>query len=307
MFGYIRPMTGQLRVSEYETYRAVYCSICHALKENFGALSTLSLNYDFTFAALLGLAMREDFPGYEPFACIAHPLHKRQRLKNERKVLPFISGCVVSMVHAKVADNIADAGSFKSFAFRLTFPFTAHAGKKADRLYPGLMKICTGMNDSQQKVEALSAPSLDAAAEPSAHALSEMMEMLSDDPLNRRVLSRFGYLLGRWIYIIDALDDLKDDLKEKGFNPFAVRFSLSSPEEFEEKREEILRCGKELLNVTGAEMAAAYELLPLKRFKGILDNIVYLGLNASMERVLNPKKTASSAGDPVPPSAVSLT
>ena len=54
-------------------------------------------------------------------------------------------------------------------------------------------------------------------------------------------------------------------------------------------------------------MAAAYELLPLKRFKGILDNIVYLGLNASMERVLNPKKTASSAGDPVPPSAVSLT
>ena len=86
-----------------------------------------------------------------------------------------------------------------------------------------------------------------------------------------------------------------------------VMVVLSIPEEFEEKREEILRCGKELLNVTGAEMAAAYELLPLKRFKGILDNIVYLGLNASMERVLNPKKTASSAGDPVPPSAVSLT
>ena len=61
MFGYIRPDAGQLRVCEYETYRAVYCGICHALKEHFGTLSTLSLNYDFTFAALLGLALKPGF------------------------------------------------------------------------------------------------------------------------------------------------------------------------------------------------------------------------------------------------------
>ncbi len=305
MFGYIRPSIGELRVSEYETYRAVYCSICHALKENFGALSTLSLNYDFTFAALLGLAMQENFPGYEPFTCIAHPLHKRQRLKEEKAVLPFISGCVVSMVHAKVADNISDAKGVKSFAYRFTLPFTSHAGKKAEKFFPGLMGLCSEMNENQEKVEALSSPSLDAAAEPSAHALSRMMEMLSEDPMNRRILSRFGYLLGRWIYIIDALDDLKDDLEEKSFNPFIGKFSLSFPESYEEKKTEIFQYGRELLNITGAEMAAAYELLPLKRFKGILDNIVYLGLAASMERVLGGKK--QSAADPAPPSAVSLT
>ena len=76
-----------------------------------------------------------------------------------------------------------------------------------------------------------------------------------------------------------------------------------------EKREEVRDYGRELLNITGAEMAAAYELLELKRFKGILDNIVYLGLQQSIDRVFNraggkkpgeeEKKTEYPAGRPL--------
>ena len=306
MFGYIRPSIGELRVSEYETYRAVYCSICHALKEHFGLLSTLSLNYDFTFAALLGLALRDDFPGYESFTCAAHPLRKRQRLKNEHNTLPYISGCVVSMVHAKVADNIADAKGVKSAAYRLTLPLTARAGKKADSLFPVLTGVCRDMNRQQAEVEADPTTGLDAAAEPSAHALSQMMMALSEQELEKRILGRFGYLLGRWIYFIDALDDLEDDCKEGGFNPFLRKFQVSG-DLSEQKKQEIHQYGKELLNITAAEMAAAYELLELKRFKGILDNIVYLGLPASMERVFNRKKKNPDSKEDLSPSSVSLT
>ncbi len=306
MFGYIRPSIGELRVSEYETYRAVYCSICHALKEHFGLLSTLSLNYDFTFAALLGLALRDDFPGYESFTCAAHPLRKRQRLKNEQNTLPYISGCVVSMVHAKVADNIADAKGVKSAAYRLTLPLTARAGKKADSLFPVLTGVCRDMNRQQAEVEADPTTGLDAAAEPSAHALSQMMMALSEQELEKRILGRFGYLLGRWIYFIDALDDLEDDCKEGGFNPFLRKFQVSG-DLSEQKKQEIHQYGKELLNITAAEMAAAYELLELKRFKGILDNIVYLGLPASMERVFNRKKKNPDSKEDLSPSSVSLT
>lgn len=288
MFGYIRPCVGQLRVYEYETYRAVYCSICHTLKKKFGALSTLALNYDFTFAALLGLALQKDFPGYEPFTCIAHPFHKRQRLKDEPNTLPYVSGCVVSMVHAKVADNIADSGGIKSFLYRLTVPFTAHAGKKAGQFFPALPTLCKAMGKEQAEIEKLPDAHIDAAAQPSAKALSEMMQALSQDPLEQRILSRFGYLLGRWIYLIDALDDLEDDLKENGFNPFLQKFSVSAPLS-DEKRLEIQQYGREMLNITGAEMAAAYELLDLKRFKSILDNIIYLGLQESMERIFTRK------------------
>ncbi len=297
MFGYIRPAVGQLRVYEYETYRAVYCSICHTLKEKFGALSTLSLNYDFTFAALLGLALQEDFPGYEPFTCIAHPFHKRQRLKDEPVTLPYVSSCVVSMVHAKIADNIADTGGIKSLLYRLTMPFISRTGKKAGQLYPALPALCAAMGTEQAEVEKLPDASIDAAAQPSAKALSEMMQALSQDPLEQRILSRFGYLLGRWIYLIDALDDLEDDLKKNGFNPFIQRFSVTAPIS-EETRLKIQQYGREMLNITGAEMAAAYELLDLKRFKDILDNILYLGLKESMERVFTRrnKKAIDPAG-----------
>ena len=126
--------------------------------------------------------------------------------------------------------------------------------------------------------------------------------------MEKRILKRFGYLLGRWIYFIDALDDLEDDLKEGGFNPFIKRFGLTAPLP-PEKREEVRDYGRELLNITGAEMAAAYELLELKRFKGILDNIVYLGLQQSIDRVFNradgkkpgeeEKKTEYPAGRPL--------
>lgn len=307
MFGYIRPSIRELRVSEYETYRAVYCSICHALKEHFGLFSTLSLNYDFTFAALLGLALQDDFPGYEPFTCAAHPLRKRQRLKNEENTLPYISGCVVSMVHAKVADNIADAKGIKSAAYRMTLPLTARAGKKADSLFPVLAGVCREMNQQQAVVEADPNAGLDAAAEPSAHALSQMMAALSEDAMEKRILERFGYLLGRWIYFIDALDDLEDDCKEGGFNPFLRKFQVSG-ELSGQIKEQIFQYGRELLNITAAEMAAAYELLELKRFKGILDNIVYLGLPASMERVFNGRKNKESEPkEDLSPSSVSLT
>ncbi len=302
MFGYIRPDAGRLLVCEYETYRAVYCGICHALKERFGLLSTLALNYDFTFAALLGLSLKPDFPGYEAFTCAAHPLRRRQRVKLDGAVLPYVGGCVVALAHAKIADNIADSGGLKSAACRLCLPLTARAEKKAGALFPALPALCGEMTGQQAAAERAPSVSLDMAAEPSAAALAGMMEALSGDPLERRVLRRFGYLLGRWIYFIDALDDLEDDLEKGGFNPFIRRFSLTSPLPAEQKKA-VRAYGRETLNITGAEMAAAYELLEPRRFKGILDNIVYRGLPRSIDRVfarLDGKKAGADAGGDYP-------
>ena len=98
---------------------------------------------------------------------------------------------------------------------------------------------------------------------------------------------------GAVIYFIDALDDLEDDCKEGGFNPVSPQISGQRRTLRPDKRTDF-QYGRELLNITAAELAAAYELLELKRFKGILDNIVYLGLPASMERVFNGRKNKES-------------
>jgi hypothetical protein len=53
MFGFVRPDKGELKVRDYELYRAVYCGLCHSLKRRCGAAGRFIINYDFTFLAML--------------------------------------------------------------------------------------------------------------------------------------------------------------------------------------------------------------------------------------------------------------
>ena len=99
-------------------------------------------------------------------------------------------------------------------------------------------------------------------------SLQAVFSMLGDGETEKRVLSRFGYLLGRLVYLLDALDDLEDDLKAGSYNPFLLKFSVDNLSEEEIK--EILDYGKGTLNITVAEMGTTYELLELYRYKTCL-------------------------------------
>ena len=46
MFGYVTPDKGEMKVREYECYRAVYCGLCMQLKADYGFVSRMLLNYD---------------------------------------------------------------------------------------------------------------------------------------------------------------------------------------------------------------------------------------------------------------------
>lgn len=98
------------------------------------------------------------------------------------------------------------------------------------------------------------------------------MELAGHSDEERRILHRLGYMLGRYIYLCDAVDDLPKDLEHGGFNPLKSRTG----------REE----QAQLLRQTIAEIGAAYALLSPKCFQGILDNIVFLGLPRQAELVL---------------------
>ena len=57
MFCYFRHYKPHMRVCEYESYKSVYCALCKQIGKEYGFLSRFTLNYDFTFLALLGLAV----------------------------------------------------------------------------------------------------------------------------------------------------------------------------------------------------------------------------------------------------------
>lgn len=55
MFGYVRPLKGEMKVREYEQYKAVYCTLCKELERHYGLLAKFALSFDITFYAVVAL------------------------------------------------------------------------------------------------------------------------------------------------------------------------------------------------------------------------------------------------------------
>ena len=205
--------------------------------------------------------------------------------------LSFVSACAMILFYHKVRDNIRDAKGIRKLPYCLLLPFASGPRKKAARQFPKADVVFGEMMERQFALEQEEA-GVDPSAEPTAAAMSQVAQMLSENPVEQRVLSRFGYLLGRWIYLMDALDDLESDWKRKNYNPFLKRLGTDSPGEEDFRR--LRGQGRGFLNITVAEMAAAYELLEWKRYKSILDNIIYLGLPKSAADMLDRVKARRS-------------
>ena len=73
MFGYVKMWKPELKMAEYEQYQGVYCSLCKQLGRRYGLPARMTLSYDFTLLALLGMALTPDCPGFEKSRCSFHP------------------------------------------------------------------------------------------------------------------------------------------------------------------------------------------------------------------------------------------
>lgn len=284
MFGYIKPYKPEMKVSEFDTFKAIYCGLCKQLSHVYGPFSSLTLSYDFTFISTISLALSKDCTGFKRCACVANPL-KKKACHNPSKELTFCAGAAMLMIYYKVIDNLHDRGFIGKLKCIPILPFAWFAKRRATKLYPNVNEIIKSAMKAQAKIEKSDNVSLDRAAHPTAEALALICEELSEDAVQKKILNRFGYLIGRYVYFADALDDLDDDMKKKEYNPLIKKF-LGENKSIDETKE----YAKGVLNITIAEIAPAYELLDLKRYKSILDNIIYLGLHNTINVVLDKNK-----------------
>lgn len=285
MLGYVRPFKPELKINEFDTYKGVYCGLCKELGRSYGQLSRMTLSYDFAFLAILSLGVRENGGSFARQNCIAHPFKKRPCLCANAD-LSFVTACAVGMLYYKWMDNIADSGFFKRLVYRVTGRPVKRAYRKVVKNYPVLHDILSETVARQQELEATPGCTVDRAAESSARALALIFEELSDDEKQKKVLHRFGFLLGRWIYLVDAIDDLDDDRKTGSFNPL-LNWMKAEAAGADEPEQELKKYAEGLINVTHGEMTLAYELVELHRYKTILDNILYLGLPSVKNQVLS--------------------
>ncbi len=282
MFGYIKVHKPEMKVKEFEIYNAIYCGLCRNLGKTYGVLSKFSLSYDMAFVSLLESALSDEFYGYERKRCRVNPLKKCTYCKNDDKFHSLAAAAGVALTDMKVLDNIADSGFVKSVFYRFLSLFTKRWAKKAYRNYPELQKITLEYFNSQQIAESDPDYSLDKVAEPTAKAVSSILSLIECEEKYKFVLERMGYCLGKWVYLCDVADDLKKDIKKHRFNPLIKELpNDTDPKTFAEQRL------VPILNTCFVECSTYSELLEIKKYKPILDNILYEGLKNAQLKIFN--------------------
>ena len=291
MFGYIRPQTSELLVREYEQYKGIYCSLCKELGKQYGILSRFTLSYDCTFLSLFVMARAQECVAFRKGRCRFNPLKSCTYCGRQHPGLKFSSAVSVLMAYYKVKDDLQDSGFFGKMRSYLMFPWACRVRKKAGKDFPQLEQILQETIGGQTLLEQQGVCSLDACAEPTAQMLSRIFGLLAkeNEPDIRRVLESFGYFLGRWVYLMDAADDMQQDLKKKAFNPFLKHFGLAgevSPEQWRKAKESC----NEVLNLTLSQMVGAVNLLDFPNFRPIILNIILQGLPNMQKKLLFEKE-----------------
>lgn len=288
MFGYVRPYKPYMRIFEYDIYKAVYCGLCKDMGRRNGFFTRFTLSYDFTFLALMELSVKDKKLEACRQRCIAHPL-KKTMCACATDDISYSSVSAVILTYHKLRDDIADKGIKGKITAMLTLPFFRKPYKKAKAEYPVLAEKIESAMALQKKVEEKKTDGIDIACEPTAQMMSAVFSELSDDADTKMKLERFGYLLGRYIYITDALDDLKDDHKKGSYNPLLNTCNVKTGGDKipDEQIEAINNYADDSINFTLGSLADTYVELGTKRYKDILDNIIYLGLKNVYASVRN--------------------
>ena len=281
MFGYVKPYNPELRMRDYECYRAYYCGLCRAMGKCTGQCSRMTLSYDFVFLAAVRCYLAGEEPEIKKIRCVPHPFRRRKCVVNSKE-LDYCADASALLAYQKCRDDRMDERGFKKFRAAVAMLFLSGAYRRAKKRHPQLdQKIEEHLKRLHQYEIHEALPSADIPAS----IFGDLMRDVCSEGLegsSARLAAEIGQTLGRWIYLVDAADDLADDRKKNRFNPYARM--LGDPPTEEDA--EMLRVA---LKAILCETERAYLLMgepPCPELGEILSNILYLGLPMAADRVL---------------------
>lgn len=296
MFGYVVVNKSELKFKEFDQYRRYYCGLCQRLKKRYGRKGQIALSYDMTFLVLLlsGLCEPESVKGKK--RCMAHPWKKQEFLYNS--CTDYAADMTVLLTYYKCIDDFKDEKKWfrklyaagleknikqlrKTYGNKIEKIETAMAefscieeemkGKLSVKLEKGKKSQTQGNFFSFGGKESTDTACLDALMDAFGQVLSQFFLFVPSqkDKLWLENLEKIGYDIGRFIYLVDAYDDLEQDRKKGCFNP--LLFSQLTGEAFDDWIEDVLRS-------IIAEAAREFEKLPIVEDVEILRNILYSGI-----------------------------
>ena len=290
MFGYIKPCKGQLGEESFNIFNAYYCGLCKAMGRQCSQLSRLGLSYDVTFLAMVLSSVLEGEYNTKCERCIVHPFKKKDCVKADTAV--DYSACAgVMLSYLKLADDRHDEKSIKAL-FGMLLMYVGM--RRAKRKYPAEYDYIKSCLDELSVLESENCSDIDRTADCFAKILQRLFtpDFITDCD-TRRVLDWLGYNIGRWIFVLDAINDLEKDFKDKSYNPFLAGFDGTDISVYRAEKVKELEVS---LTFTLENAASSFELLKVHKNYDVLYRIIYDSLRIKQASVLNKQDIGDKNG-----------
>ena len=152
--------------------------------------------------------------------------------------------------------------------------------KKVEAAYPRQVKAVRDYLDSIAAIEKEGEPDLDGPAGATGLMLGELL--VKEEDVWSQTLRQLGFYLGKFIYLMDAYEDLEKDLKKGSYNPWSGSGQT---------RPEVADKAQEALTLMAGEATLAFERLPIVTYEDVLRNILYAGIWTKFDEISLSDKT----------------
>jgi len=278
MFGYVNIYKPELKVKDYYKYKAYYCGLCKTLKDQYGRFGQITLTYDMTFLNILLTSLYESNTVKEQHRCVVHPAKKQDMLSNE--ITKYVADMNIALTYHHFLDDWQDDKSIAGLAGARLLK------KNYNKIYKRYPRQCDGITECLSRLQTCeknNEKNIDIVSRCFGELMAELFVYRED--MWEENLRKTGFFLGKYIYIIDAYEDLEKDIKKANYNPM---ISICDKDSYE------VDCNN-MLTMMMAECTREFEKLPCVIDIDILTNILYVGVWTkydAIQKERNKKKEA---------------
>jgi len=262
VFGYIITNHQTLPEDRQQRFRSFYCGLCRTLNRRYGKIGQATLSYDMTFMALLLNALYEPKENNGAEKCFLHPFKKHDFA--ESVVFDYVADMNIALAYHKCLDNWRDDRNLPSFA---EAKLLKRAYESVQERHSAKCEVIESWLCEIHRIEEENLEMIDPPVNATGKMMGELFVYDADD-IWANSLRTIGDGLGRFIYLMDAYDDLPKDIRKKRYNPLKA---YMADEGFEEM------CRSALLMMV-ADCTSEFEKLPVLLDADIIRNVLYSGI-----------------------------
>ncbi|MEE8885759.1 MAG: DUF5685 family protein [Eubacteriales bacterium] len=281
MFGYITIDRSELKGKDLDKYHAYYCGVCRDIKASCGEAARLTLTYDMTFLAILLNSLYEGTDERTEERCILRPVRPAQVIRN--KYTAYAADMNILLVYHNLDDNWIDD---RNFASKAASQVIRRSYLKTAAKYPRQTKAIRHYLKALHATEESGERNPEVAAKETGELMAEIYQYCDDGWTD--LMREMGFYIGKFIYLMDAWDDVEKDIKKHDYNPFLSWYEESAGDDFDQR-------AARLMTMQASAATRAFEQLPCLQDVDILRNVLYSGIWVKFREKQNKKKNTENA------------